>query len=51
MEPPHMIAAAMAGNTDCAVLVAKSKKDVPDDWSLLSESEREDLKNDTSKMM
>lgn len=51
MEPPHMIAAAMAGNTDCAVLVAKSKKDFPDDWSLLSESEREDLKNDTSKMM
>ncbi|WP_337567558.1 hypothetical protein [Mitsuokella jalaludinii] len=51
MEPPHMIAAAMAGNTDCAVLVARSKKDFPDDWSLLSESEREDLKNDTSKMM
>lgn len=51
MEPPHMIAAAMAGNTDCAVLVAKSKKDFPDDWSLLSESEREDFKNDTSKMM
>lgn len=51
MEPPHMIAAAMAGNTDCTVLVAKSKKDFPDDWSLLSESEREDLKNDTSKMM
>lgn len=51
MEPPHMIAAAMAGNTDCAVLIAKSKKDFPDDWSLLSESDREDLKNDTSKMM
>lgn len=51
MEPHHMIGAAIAGNRDCAVLVAKNKKNFPDDWTLLSQSEREDLKNDTSKMM
>lgn len=49
--PPRMIAAAIAGNPDCAVLVAKSRKDMPDDWTLLSESDREDLKNNTAKMM
>ena len=50
-SPPRMIAAAIAGNSDCAVLVAKSRKDMPDDWTLLSESDREDLKNNTAKMM
>ena len=50
-SPPRMIAAAIAGNSDCAVLVAKNRKDMPDDWTLLSESDREDLKNNTAKMM
>ena len=51
MEPHHMIGAAIAGNRDCAVLVAKNKKNFPGDWTLLSQNEREDLKNDTSQMM
>lgn len=50
-SPPVIIGKALSGNNECAALVARSKKDYPDEWELLSESERDELKNDLSKMM
>lgn len=45
------IGKALANNNDCAALVARSKIDYPDDWELLSESERDDLRNNMAKLM
>lgn len=48
----HQLAHAITQPEDLGIvnLVAKSKPDAPDEWSLMSEAEKDDLKNDTASL-
>ena len=49
-ENLSVIAAACSGDERCTQLVARSKPNEPDEWRYLSETEKEDLKNNTARM-
>ena len=52
MHQAHQIARVICDPNDVGVvnLVMRSKPDEPDEWSLMSEAEKDDLRNDTASL-